>query len=147
MRYEMRKCSEEDRAWAYALKCEAYREVVECQFGPWNEAFQRELFNGRWNPGISKVVLINGTPIGLIAIDVRGEHVWLDEIQIAREWRDKGIGTSIIQEIISRAPVVRLQVLKKNARAQELYLRLAFRFVGETETHYIMQHDEDEKQR
>lgn len=145
MRYELRKCCEEDRAWAYALKCEAYREVVERQFGPWNEEFQRELFNGRWNPNISSVVLMNGTPIGLIAVAERIGHVWLDEIQITREWRDRGIGTAIVQEIISRAPVVRLQVLKKNTRAQELYQRLAFRVVGETETHYLMQHGENEK--
>lgn len=144
MRYELRKCSEEDRAWAYALKCEAYREVVERQFGPWNEEFQRDLFNGRWNPGISRVVLVNGTSIGLIAVEERGEDVWLDEIQITREWRDKGIGTAIVQEIVSRTPSVRLQVLKKNVRAQGFYQRLAFRIVGETDTHYIMQHREDE---
>ena len=143
MRYQLRQCTEEDRAWAYALKSEAYREVVEHQFGPWDDKFQRGLFSARWNPTISNVVLLNGIAVGLVAIEERGDELRLDEIQIAREWRGKGLGNAIVRDLLRRASTsrkpLRLQVLKHNTRAQKLYHRLRFSVVGETETHYLME--------
>lgn len=139
MRYEFRSCTEADRDWAYALKSEAYREVVERQFGPWNEKFQRELFTARWNPGISKIILVEGTAVGLLASEVRNDGVWLDEIQLVKAWRGRGLGRLIICDLIHRGPL-RLQVLKENARALQLYRRLEFRMEDETRTHYRMRH-------
>lgn len=139
IKYQLRDCTAEDRAWAYALKSEAYRDVVERQFGPWNEDSQRTLFETRWNPSISSIVLVDHEPVGLISLEKRGDHVWLDEIQICRRWRARGLGTAIIQSLLAQTPVLKLQVLKKNTRARELYHRLAFMDTGETETHYVME--------
>jgi ribosomal protein S18 acetylase RimI-like enzyme len=143
VRYQLRQCTEEDRAWAYALKSEAYREVVERQFGPWDEAFQRELFSARWNPTISKVVLVDGTAVGLIAVEERDDGLRLDEIQMDGEWRGRGLGDAILRDLLDRAATrnkpLRLQVLKENARAQKFYDRLGFRMTGETEIHYLME--------
>jgi ribosomal protein S18 acetylase RimI-like enzyme len=141
LQYSFRQCAEGDRAWAYALKSEAYHEVVERQFGPWEEQFQRELFSARWSPAISKILLVDGKAAGLVAVEDRGDEVWIDEVQVVREWRGKGLGSSIIRDLLNRARAahkpLKLQVLKENMRAQKLYRRLGFSLIGETKTHYL----------
>jgi ribosomal protein S18 acetylase RimI-like enzyme len=141
--YQLRQCTEEDREWAYALKSEAYREVVERQFGPWDEGRQRAHFGARWNPQLSKVILLHGNAVGLIAVEERDAELRLDEIQLARAWRGRGIGTEIILDLLRKAAAngkaLRLQVLRGNARARELYLRLGFAVTGETDTHHLLE--------
>jgi GNAT superfamily N-acetyltransferase len=143
MPYQLRACTAQDRDWAYALKSEAYRAVVERQFGPWDERFQRELFVARWKPTLSKIVIVDGIAVGLVAVEGRSDELCLDEIQIAREWRGRGIGTAILRDLIGQARTgrkpLRLQVLKGNSRAHDLYRRLGFRSVGETKTHHLME--------
>jgi len=143
VRYEFKQCEEGDRAWAYALKSEAYREVGERQFGPWDEKFQSGLFAARWNPAISRIVLVGGMPAGLLALEDRGDEWWIDEIQVASEWRGKGIGSAILRDLIDRAredrKPLRLRVLRENARAQKLYRQLGFLVAGETANHLLME--------
>jgi ribosomal protein S18 acetylase RimI-like enzyme len=139
MRYELKPCTEVDRDWAYTLKSEAYREVVERQFGPWNEPFQRELFATRWNPAMSRIIVVGGAPVGLLALEERNDGLWLNEIQIIKAWRGVGLGSLIIYDLVRRSSL-RLQVLKENSRALQLYRRLDFKIDGETETHHLMYH-------
>jgi len=138
-----RQCRETDREWAYALKSESYREVVERQFGPWNEEFQRALFATRWKAESSRIIILKDTLVGLIAMENREEHLWLDELQIAREWRGRGLGSLIIRDLLAQAKAtqkpLRLQVLKSNDRAEALYRRLGFMAVSESETHLHME--------
>lgn len=143
--YHLRPCTDTDHAWAYALKCDAYREIVERQFGPWDEAFQRDLFDQRcWKPAISQLVIVADAPVGLIAWADRGDHVWLDEIQVVREWRGRGLGSILMRDLLGQAHTLgkslRLQVLHANTRARALYHRLGFEVVGETATHLVLEH-------
>ena len=130
---------ENDRDWAYALKAEAYRDIVKRQFGPWDEAFQRGVFATRWNPKISSLVFIDGTPVGMVAITQHGNERWLDEIQLLKEWQSRGLGRAIIEDLIRGSPL-RLQVLKENHRALNFYHRLGFTVVSESKTHHLMIH-------
>lgn len=143
MQYELKPCRDEDREWAYALKSEAYREVVERQFGRWDEPFQWELFCARWSPAISRVILIDGVRVGILALEERTGELWLAEIQLVRAWRGRGIGSMLIRELLARARAarkkLRLQVLKENHRAQNLYGRLGLGVTGETRTHFLME--------
>ena len=140
-----RKCTPEDRKWAYALKCEAYREVVERQFGPWDETFQRQLFATRWQPDNASIIRVEDQDVGLVAIEDRGDELWLDELQIVAAWRGRGLGSAILQELVQRGKrdrkPLRLQVLKQNRRARELYERSGFAVISTTETHDVMEHD------
>jgi ribosomal protein S18 acetylase RimI-like enzyme len=151
MQYLLRPCTDADHAWAYALKCDAYREVVEQQFGPWDEAFQRQLFDQLcWKPAISHIVLVAEVPAGLVAWEDRGDHLWLDEIQIVREWRGRGLGTTVLRDLLTQADTLhkplRLHVLRENTRAQILYRRLGFDQLAETSTHLRMERRESAAQ-
>src|SRR5205807_709632 len=130
MQYELKPFGEEDREWAYALKSEAYREIVERQFGRWDETFQRESFRVKWNPSITNLILIGGVPVGMVAWEERTDELWLAGIELLRDWRGRGIGSAIIRDLLERARAerkrLRLQVLKENRRAQVLYRRLGF---------------------
>jgi ribosomal protein S18 acetylase RimI-like enzyme len=140
--YRLRPAAEADREWAYELKRDAYQEVVERQFGPWNEDWQRNFFMQRWAPSISQIVSVDGTDIGLIAVEERPEEIWLDEIQLSSDWRARGIGTRLLNDVIAdcrrRGKALSLQVLRENTRAKDLYERLGLKVVDETPTHYVM---------
>jgi len=144
MHYTLRTCTDSDREWAYALKREAYLEVVERQFGPWDEERQRSMFAGRWNPAISQIIMIDGAGVGLVATEDRSDELWVDEIQLSRAWQGRGIGTAVMLDLIARANAarkpVRLRVLLENPRARSLYERLGFRVTGRTATHNLMEH-------
>ncbi|HVT72906.1 MAG TPA: GNAT family N-acetyltransferase [Lacunisphaera sp.] len=143
--HEFRPCRDSDREWAYALKSEAYREVVERQFGPWDEPFQRALFNARWKPEASQVIVMAGAAVGLMVLEDRDGELWLAELQLVPEWRRRGLGSAILRELLGRSQAarkpLRLQVLKENRRARELYLRLGFRVTGHGDTHVLMEAD------
>lgn len=144
MQYTLRPCTDSDREWAYALKREAYLEVVERQFGPWDEKRQRTMFAARWNPAISQIIVVDGAEVGLIATEERPDELWIDEIQLAADWQGRGIGTAILLDLLSAATEagkpLRLRVLRENTRARNLYERLGFHFFGESATHHMMEH-------
>ena len=64
----------------------------------------------------------------------------LDEIFIEVEYRNLGIGTSIISDIISKNECVYLWVYKENIKAISLYRKLGFNVIDETEERYYMKH-------
>jgi ribosomal protein S18 acetylase RimI-like enzyme len=140
-----RQCIESDRDWAYALKSEAYRDVVERQFGPWDEKFQQTLFAKRWNPATSMVIILGEDPVGLFSVERKGRDIHLDEIQVACRWQNRGIGTAVVQRLIEESESsvgrISLQVLIQNTRAAKLYERLGFRVVGDNGTHKLMERD------
>ena len=49
-----------------------------------------------------------------------------------------GIGTFLLKGIIALGKPVRLQVLFENTEAANLYKRLGFQVVGESDTHFKM---------
>ncbi|MBX3735177.1 MAG: GNAT family N-acetyltransferase [Candidatus Didemnitutus sp.] len=142
MKPSFRPCTSADSEWAYELKREAYQPVVERQFGPWDEAFQRRLFAERWKPEFSRLILVDDQPVGLLAVRERAEEHWIDEIQLAAPWRGRGLGTLLIKAEIEHArtlgKAVSLQVLRENTRARNLYQRLGLRVSAETATHHRM---------
>lgn len=143
MSYELRPATPADHDWAYELKKDAYREVVERQFGPWDEEQQQQFFEGRWNPSISNIVRVDGQDVGLIAFEDRADCIWVDEIQLITGWRRRVIGSQIVSDLLAEARAkgkpLRLQVLRENKEAQRLYERLGFVQIGSSETHNVLE--------
>ena len=70
----------------------------------------------------------------------KDNDILIDEIFIEESYRDKGIGTNIINAILKEHDIVYLWVYKENIKAISLYKKLGFEVVEETQTRYYMIH-------
>jgi ribosomal protein S18 acetylase RimI-like enzyme len=135
--------TEKNRRWLYELKVDAYRDVVERQFGSWDDHLQRQIFDSSWKPETWSVISVDQTDVGLLAVEDRPDELWLSEIQLSWTARGRGLGSRIIEDLLNRARAagkpLRLNVLCANHRAQRLYESLGFARIGELDTHYVMQ--------
>ena len=112
------------------------------QFGEWDDDVQRSFFDRKWIPEEYEIIVTDETDVGVISVSECGDYIFLAELQIHLEHQNRGLGSSIIRDIVARAESqklpVRLQVLKAN-RVQALYHRLGFREISRTDTHLIME--------
>jgi GNAT superfamily N-acetyltransferase len=120
----------------------ALRDVVERQFGSWDEPAQDQFFLDDWDDGPFDIILCDGAPCGYILVDERPDTVIMREILLMPQYQNKGIGTALIKEIQQRAHTrqvpVTLGTLHAN-NAARLYRRLGFHDTARTPTHIIMQ--------
>ena len=85
-------------------------------------------------------IIVNNKIVGCLLLTEVDDGKLLDEIYLEEEYRNKGIGTNIIKNVISNNNIVYLWVYKNNIKAVELYKRLGFTIINETETRYYMKH-------
>jgi ribosomal protein S18 acetylase RimI-like enzyme len=137
-----RQATPEDKEYLYSLNRAAYEDVVRRQFGEWDEAWQRQYFEKKWEPQKYEIVEQEGRRIGVLSVLRTDEEVRIVEIQLLPECQGRGIGSELLQREFryadARAMPVRLQVLREN-RAKTLYERLGFEVYGETDTHLLME--------
>ena len=86
-------------------------------------------------------IIINDKIIGSILITDLKEGKLLDEIYLEKEFRNIGIGTDIIREMLEKNRNIYLWVYKENEKAISLYNRLGFIIVDETDSRYYMKYD------
>lgn len=87
-----------------------------------------------------KIILCDNKKIGCCLVVKKEDGVLLDEIYIQEEYRNKGIGTNIITNILQNNSVVYLWVYKENVKAISLYKKLKFQIIEETDTRYYMKY-------
>jgi len=91
----------------------------------------------------AEIILLSGTPVGLLKV-VRGEDNWdLVQIQILPEKQGGGLGSIILEKLLADADEagasVSLSVLRANP-ARRWYERLGFPTVGENDKAYDMRY-------
>lgn len=64
----------------------------------------------------------------------------LDEIFLETDFRNKGIGSDIINRILELNDIVYLWVYKDNINAIRLYKKFGFNIIYETDTRYYMKY-------
>ena len=89
----------------------------------------------------SKIILLNGRPVGRLMVDRNDEEILLRDIALLTEYRNAGIGSRLIRELMQEATSagkpVHLHVLSMSP-AVRLYERLGFRASGnEAEAAYL----------
>lgn len=87
-----------------------------------------------------KIVKSDNEKIGCLLVTKKDDDTFLDEIYLEEEYRNKGIGTSIIKDILKANSPVCLWVYKNNINAISLYKKLNFEILNETEDRYYMKH-------
>lgn len=85
-------------------------------------------------------IVIDNKVIGCLLLTDNDDGKLLDEIYLEEEYRNKGIGTSIIKSVIMSNDIIYLWVYKKNERAISLYKRLGFIVINETESRFYMRY-------
>lgn len=87
-----------------------------------------------------KLIIIDNKRIGCLLLKEKEDGVLLDEIYLEDDFRNKGIGTSIISNVLENSNIVYLWVYKDNIKAVKLYKRLLFNVIDETNTRYYMKY-------
>lgn len=147
--FELRPGRESDREPLYALHCATMRDVIVRTWG-WDEAWQRDHFDGRFDPSHVSIVSVDGRDVGALWLDTRPGELYVAELQIAPEMQGRGLGSAVLNGVVAtavtRGACVTLQVLDLNVRARRLYERLGFYVTGDrdryvTDRHVQMRHD------
>ena len=135
--------SDSDLEFLYLLLKRSLGPHVEATYGPWDEQWQRTRFLETTDPSEHRVVEFNGQPIGCMLVEETSEALQLHRVLLLPEHQNRGIGSTLVHELVERAvdrgKPVRLQVFRVSP-AVRFYARLGFRPVGETETHVLMEY-------
>lgn len=86
-----------------------------------------------------KMIFVGESKCGALLVTNEKDGVLLDEIYLEENFRNKGIGTDIIKNLIKEKKKVYLWVYKNNINAISLYKNLGFEIKEETETRYYME--------
>jgi GNAT superfamily N-acetyltransferase len=128
MRISQRAATWEDAVWLELF----YESVMRPYYVELNLFWDSTKFREYFDPKLTQIIQADGIDIGLIKTEERVDCIYLGDIQIQREYCNKGIGTSLIESVIRSAIVankpVRLRVLRGNP-AKKLYIRLGFKEV------------------
>lgn len=88
-----------------------------------------------------KNIVLNNIIVGSFLITKNENGLLLDEIFIEEQYRNKGIGTSIIKDVVSKSNSnVYLWVYKDNVKAVNLYNKIGFNIKEETDSRYYMEY-------
>ena len=139
--FELRSATRADLDVLYPIYRACYEDYVRQTWGAWDETQQRTGYFEGFPLDRARVITVGRQIIGAIDVERRDESWWLNNIEIAPEWQNRGIGTALVREVLEHARLegvpAELGCMKVNP-ARRLYERLGFRVIGETETHYLM---------
>jgi len=89
----------------------------------------------------NRIILLNGSAVGRLLVDTREAVVLLVDIALLREYRNVGIGSRLIKDLLEESAAsgkaVRLHVLSTSP-AVRLYERLGFRTIGSEAAYFEM---------
>lgn len=85
-------------------------------------------------------IVVDNKIVGCLLLTNKDDGKLLDEIYLEEEYRDKGIGTKIIKNILNNNDIVYLWVYKENKKTISLYKKLEFYAIEETESRYYMRY-------
>lgn len=83
-------------------------------------------------------IIVDENIVGCLLLTNKDDGKLLDEIYLEEQYRNQGIGTDIIKNILRQNNIVYLWVYKKNIKAIKLYKKLGFDIMEETDTRYYM---------
>jgi GNAT superfamily N-acetyltransferase len=121
-----------------AVHPEARQQLLEHEFDSRQRGYRNDF------PGVEYLVICAGTePVGRLYVQRTNRVVFVVDLVLLERWRGRGIGTSLLRDLIDEARTtgrtVRLHVEKSNARAFRLYARLGFTIIGDARTHHLME--------
>jgi ribosomal protein S18 acetylase RimI-like enzyme len=142
-RVSLRPSRPDDYNFALDLYLESTRKLL-IELGRWDENRVVARFKKGYKPDEVQVIRSGGADIGWIQTSNSADELHLDQLHLIDRFRNRGIGTSLIQGLLDRArragKTVGLNVIRGNP-AIALYRRLGFRIAGEDEEKLKMRWD------
>ena len=137
-----RAASLEDIEWLEPF----YESIMRPYYVKFNYEWDSTKFREYFDPKITTVIQADGVDIGMLTVEERSDCIYLGDIQIDSAYRNKRIGTELVETVIRSGNLVnkpvRLRVLKGNP-AKELYLRLGFKEIQILDNAYMMERTVD----
>lgn len=132
----LRPATRDDETFLFELHRAALREYVDATWG-WDDAWQRDHFAQHYVPARNALIVraaSDGPAIGRISLSRYWQRVYLRDIELIAAERNRGLGSAIINAVLtfareSRRPV-ELLVLNCNP-ARRLYARLGFTIIAD----------------
>ena len=120
----LRQAKPEDLEWLDEFYKKMMRPYVEL-----THAWDEKRFRKSYNTKTISIIQVDGEDIGMLKTEKRKDHICLGDIQLKEAFQRRGIGTSLIRDVMEKAKAyelpLRLRVLKENP-VMELYHRLGF---------------------
>jgi ribosomal protein S18 acetylase RimI-like enzyme len=139
---ETRPATTADLPLLYDLNKSAMQEQIIENIGYWNEEDQLRDFSETTDLSLHKILMHGDVAVGFMNVQPREHGVHLNRLCIIPNYQGRGIGTTLISELVrhssSEAPVT-LQVFPRSP-ALRLYCRLGFEQIKATATHIHMRH-------
>jgi len=137
----LRPATDDDFPFLLLVHRLTMKSYVEATWGRWDDADQEERLRGEFEPAKCEIIVFDNKAVGYVSVEDHEDFFFIAFIAILPEYQRLGIGTKIIQNVITRGnerkiPVC-LNVLKVNP-ARSLYERLGFRVVGGDEHRLYM---------
>lgn len=138
----LRPATANDRAFVERVFFETQRWLIEELFGWRGDEYERQKVAEWYDEANTSIIVVDGVDIGWLML-INGEDAWeLHSIFIAPDYQRKGLGTQLVRQIMQQAEAngvpLRLSTAKINP-ARNLYARLGFVEVGETEYKVYME--------
>jgi len=125
----IRNATQNDYEIAYNIKKDALQSYVDKTWG-WNEEFQRKYHEKHFDTKNLQIIEVQKEPVGSLEILDKEDHLFISGFYIMQKYQSKNIGSTIIRNIIkdseAEKKTIKLNVLKANERAKELYESLGF---------------------
>ena len=104
------------------------------KLGTWNQSEVLENFEKYYVRDESRIIVIDGRDAGWMQVAETSDDIELVQLHILEMYRNQGIGTRLITDLLARAnregKTMSLSVIRSN-RAQELYRRIGFIVIDE----------------
>jgi [ribosomal protein S18]-alanine N-acetyltransferase len=137
MIFNLRKATENDLGLTYKIKKNALQEYLEMLWG-WNDISQREFHQEEYKKEHFQVIELQNEAIGYLETIPFGDHIFLANLMILKQFQGQGIGKIIMEDLIRNYPKIRLEVLKVNERAIEFYQEFGFEIFEELDDSFRM---------
>lgn len=132
----MRNATLSDLKLTYEITEDAMRQYVEETWGQWDSAEQWLKHERNFTPETHRIILVGGVEAGFVALEDFPTYTWLVKIYLRSSFRNLGLGSELLRQFAGQAAAqhkpLRLQVLRVNKRAQQLYFRHGFQVSHET---------------
>ena len=99
--WTLRPATASDHDFLFELNRAATASYVQATWG-WDENEQVTYFDAHFEPSKRQVIQVDGTDVGVLAVDETPNEVYLATIALLPDWQGQGVGSSILRSLLER---------------------------------------------